>query len=114
MANQDHAHEPNVVSLIGEITMRNAASHGDLLCNLLDLADETEFFIDLSQVEDLEPEGVAMMRWVHRHGVALGTDVWWVGLTPPHLEVLEQTGLARSLRCRPSDEGGNHAGFTPR
>jgi anti-anti-sigma factor len=114
MAGGDHTHDPNRVSLIGDISMANAASHGDLLCNLLDLAGEPTLVIDCTQVEYLEPQGLAMMQWVHRHGVARGTEVWWVGLAPRHLQLLEKSGLGRTLRCRPAGDAGGNGGFTPR
>jgi len=107
MTSGAHGRDPNTVSLIGDIRAANATSHGDLLCDLLDLACAPTFVVDCSQIELLAPQGLTMMLWVHRHGVAQGTEVWWVGLSPRHVRLLEDAGLAPTLRCRPAGEPGS-------
>jgi anti-anti-sigma factor len=114
MASDDRGSDPSV-SLIGEIDVANAATHGDLLCTMLDLAESTMLLVDCSGLEFLELRGMAMMVRVDRHGSARGTEVWWTGLSDRHRRLLELAGLDRQLRLCPPDAGGpSVSGHAPR
>jgi anti-anti-sigma factor len=108
MASDDSGSDPSV-SLIGEIDVANAATHGDLLCTMLDLAEASTLLVDCSGLEFLELRGMAMMARVDRHGRARGTDVWWAGLSDRHRRLLELAGLDRQLLLCPPRDGRDSA-----
>ena len=85
------------VSLVGEIDLTNAEAHGDLLSRVLDLGAGEILYVDCREVVFLELRGMAMMLRVHRHGIARGTAVRWIGLRPAHRALLELAGLDRRL-----------------
>jgi anti-anti-sigma factor len=85
------------VSLVGEIDLTNADAHGDLLCRVLDLGAGDVLYVDCREVAFLELRGMAMMLRVHRHGIARGTMVRWVGISSAHRALLEIAGLDRRL-----------------
>lgn len=85
------------VSLVGEIDLTNADAHGDLLCRVLDLGAGETLYVDCRHVAFLELRGMAMMLRVHRYGIALGTAVRWVGLSPAHRRLLALARLDRRL-----------------
>ena len=73
--------------------MRNAAEHGDALCELVDRAQAPTLVVNCARLTLLESRGLAMMQRVHRRGCERGTEVVWRGLRPLHRRVLEITGL---------------------
>jgi anti-anti-sigma regulatory factor len=95
-----------VPSLVGDIDLANAAAHGDELCAVLDVLDGTVLHVDCSQLDLLEPRGMAMMVRVHRHGVERGIDVVWDGLASRHRDAAALTGLADYVWLGPEDPDG--------
>ena len=91
------------VTLIGDIDVTNAATHGDLLCTLVDLAEVSTLLVDCSELAFLELPGMAMMVRVDRHGATRGTEVWWTGVRVQHRRLLELAGLDRQLKLCPPD-----------
>ncbi|HEY3671945.1 MAG TPA: STAS domain-containing protein [Acidimicrobiia bacterium] len=88
------------VSLVGEIDLTNADAHGELLDRVLDLGAGDTLLVDCRDLAFLELRGMAMMQRVHRHGIARGTDVHWVGLSAAHRRLLELAGLDGKLSLR--------------
>jgi anti-anti-sigma factor len=91
------------VSLIGDIDIGNAATHGDLLCRLVDLGHPPTLVVDCRRLDFIDSLGMAMMHRVHRHGVTRGTQVRWTGMSPRLCRLLQLTGLAGHLDVEPAE-----------
>jgi anti-anti-sigma factor len=110
---REHREPDPAVTLIGDIDVVNAATHGDLLCTLVDLTEVTTLLVDCSELAFLELPGMAMMARVDRHGAARGTEVWWTGLRVQHRQLLELAGLDRQLKLCPPDAPDAHPDAHP-
>jgi anti-anti-sigma factor len=85
------------VHLVGDIDVASAQEHGDLLCTMLDQLDTPVLLVNCADLDLLDPHGMAMMHRVHRHGAVRGVEVRWCELSTRHRQLLELSGLDRSL-----------------
>ena len=85
------------VHLVGDIDVASAQEHGDLLCTMVDQLQAPVLLVNCADLGLLDPHGMAMMHRVHRHGAVRGVEVWWCELSARHRQVLELSGLDRSL-----------------
>jgi anti-anti-sigma factor len=98
LVQSEHAeHREQTVHLVGDIDVASSEEHGDLLCTMLDQLDAPVLLVNCADLDLLDPHGLAMMHRVHRHGAVRGVEVWWCELSPQHRQVIELSGLDRTL-----------------